>query len=182
MGSFREAVFAFAADEGRSFAARRGELLQRPRALDSPLFLFTDGAAQAFVDAPDGSRQTLRLGYPGEMLGALPGLFLDVATPIGIEALRACAGYVVTATQLRAFVASSPARAAAYTSMLEGFACGLMARELDLLEPSPARRYATVLERSPQLFAHVPLRYIASYLRMTPETLSRVRRRATAKT
>lgn len=55
--------------------------------------------------------------------------------------------------------------------MLEGFVCGLLEREIDLLEPDPAQRYQMVLARSPQLFQHVPLRYIASYLRMSSETL-----------
>lgn len=181
MTDFRRAVLAYAADAGRPFSAPRGHLLHRPGAARSPLFVISAGAAHAFVDGADGARQTLRLGYPGELLADLPGLLLGVSTPIGIEALRRCAGYTLTAEQLRGFIASDPAHATAYTAMLEGFACGLMARELDLLEPSPARRYATVLARSPQLFAHVPLRYIASYLRMSPETLSRIRRRAAGK-
>lgn len=181
MIEFRKSVFTYARAHGRPFSVPRGELMERPEASSSRLFIITHGAAQAFVEGPDGARQTLRLGYPGEVLAALPGLFLGVPTPIGIEALRRCSGFTLSANQLRAFIASDPEHAVAYTDMLEGFACGLMARELDLLEPSPARRYATVLERSPQVFEHVPLRYIASYLRMTPETLSRVRRRATAK-
>jgi CRP/FNR family transcriptional regulator, anaerobic regulatory protein len=48
-------------------------------------------------------------------------------------------------------------------------------REVDLLTASPTERLARVLKRSPNLFQEVPLKYIASYLRMTPETLSRIR-------
>ena len=36
-------------------------------------------------------------------------------------------------------------------------------------------RYAKLVKRSPQLVLRAPLVYIASYLQMTPETLSRVR-------
>jgi CRP/FNR family transcriptional regulator, anaerobic regulatory protein len=50
-----------------------------------------------------------------------------------------------------------------------------MQRELDLLTASPIERYRRVIARSPQLFQEVPLKYIADYLRMTPETLSRLR-------
>ncbi|MEO0734297.1 MAG: Crp/Fnr family transcriptional regulator, partial [Bacteroidota bacterium] len=32
-----------------------------------------------------------------------------------------------------------------------------------------------VLARSPRLFQEIPAKYIANYLRMTPETLSRIR-------
>lgn len=36
-------------------------------------------------------------------------------------------------------------------------------------------RYQKLVKRSPQLVMRAPLVYIASYLQMTPETLSRVR-------
>jgi hypothetical protein len=41
--------------------------------------------------------------------------------------------------------------------------------------PEPERRLARLLKRSPHIFQLVPKKYIASYLRMTPETLSRLR-------
>ena len=43
---------------------------------------------------------------------------------------------------------------------------------------SSQERYAKLVKRSPQLVLHAPLVYIASYLQMTPETLSRVRNSA----
>ena len=172
---FRENLFAEAHRVGKTFQVARGALLQAPGAGQSPLYLFEAGAAQAYVDTTSG-RQTLRLGYPGEVLADLPGLLIGARSAIGIEALRACRGYSLSRTQLDAFLDGGPARRAAYTRLLEGLVCSLMARELDLLEADPAERYRLVLERSPQLFQHVPLRYIASYLRMTPETLSRIRR------
>jgi CRP-like cAMP-binding protein len=49
-------------------------------------------------------------------------------------------------------------------------------REKDLLTSSPTERYAKVKQRSPQLFQEIPHKYIASYLRMTPETLSRLKK------
>lgn len=173
--TYRHQLFAYARRHGRSFAATRGQILQLPQAPQSPLYLIDAGAMHAYLDLADGTQQTLRLGYPGELLAALPGLLLSTPNPIGLQSLRRCSGHTLTRDQILGFNESEPERQLAYTRMLESFACGLLDRELDLLEPNPARRYATVVARSPQLFQHVPLRYIASYLRMTPETLSRVR-------
>lgn len=50
-----------------------------------------------------------------------------------------------------------------------------MEHEIDLLMPEPAHRLARLRARSPGIFQHVPKKYLASYLRMTPETLSRLR-------
>lgn len=42
---------------------------------------------------------------------------------------------------------------------------------------SPEEKYALLLENKPQLLQKFPLKHIASYLGMTPETLSRVRKK-----
>ena len=49
-------------------------------------------------------------------------------------------------------------------------------REIDILTNSPKERYLRVLKRSPQLFQEIPNKHIASYLRMSPETLSRMKK------
>ena len=51
-----------------------------------------------------------------------------------------------------------------------------MEREIDILTYSPLKRYQRVLKRSPHLFQEIPSKYIASYLRMSPETLSRLKK------
>lgn len=47
--------------------------------------------------------------------------------------------------------------------------------EPDLHIKKPEDRYLELMERSPELIQRFPLKHIASYLGMTPETLSRVR-------
>ena len=58
---------------------------------------------------------------------------------------------------------------------LERVLVGRIEREIDLLLPEPERRLARLMARSPHIFQLVPKKYIASSLRMTPETLSRLR-------
>lgn len=48
-------------------------------------------------------------------------------------------------------------------------------RELDLLTLDPEEKYRKLLNKEPTLVKHIPLKYLASYLGMAPETLSRVR-------
>jgi len=62
--------------------------------------------------------------------------------------------------------------------ILEQLVVGRATREIELLTLSAEQRYRAVLERSPQLLQLVPQKDIASYLRMTPETFSRLRARA----
>ncbi|MEX0647941.1 MAG: hypothetical protein WEA56_07085 [Balneolaceae bacterium] len=49
------------------------------------------------------------------------------------------------------------------------------AREVSLLTEHPKDRYLQLLEEQPQWVHQIPLKYLASYLGITPETLSRIR-------
>ena len=74
------------------------------------------------------------------------------------------------------FIESSEENTKIWQIMLGALIFQQLERERDILTSSPLERYKRVLERSPQLFQEIPNKYIASYLRMTPETLSRIKK------
>lgn len=50
-------------------------------------------------------------------------------------------------------------------------------RELSLLNDTAEQRYLKLFEEQPRIFEQIPLKYIASYIGITPQALSRIRRR-----
>jgi CRP-like cAMP-binding protein len=52
-------------------------------------------------------------------------------------------------------------------------------RELSLLSKTAEERYLDLFSDRPKLFQQIPLKYIASYIGVTPQALSRIRRRIT---
>lgn len=50
-------------------------------------------------------------------------------------------------------------------------------RELSLLNETAEQRYLNLFTEQPQLIRHIPLKYIASYIGVTPQALSRIRKR-----
>ena len=50
-------------------------------------------------------------------------------------------------------------------------------RELSLLNETAEQRYLNLFTEQPQLIQHIPLKYIASYIGVTPQALSRIRKR-----
>lgn len=50
-------------------------------------------------------------------------------------------------------------------------------RELSLLNDTAQQRYQHLLVEQPHLIQHIPLKYIASYIGVTPQALSRIRKR-----
>ena len=49
-------------------------------------------------------------------------------------------------------------------------------REIQLLKSSPKEMYVYLLENKPHFIKHVPLKYLASYIGITPQALSRIRK------
>lgn len=50
-------------------------------------------------------------------------------------------------------------------------------REQSLLNETAEERYLALFKRRPNLFREIPLKYIASYIGVTPQALSRIRKR-----
>ena len=51
-----------------------------------------------------------------------------------------------------------------------------MKREQSLLEDSAQKKYEDLLKEQPELILNIPLKYIASYIGIRPQSLSRIRR------
>lgn len=54
-------------------------------------------------------------------------------------------------------------------------------REQALLQDTAEQRYLALLKDRPRLFKTIPLKYLASYIGITPQALSRIRKRLTEK-
>ncbi|WP_293946958.1 MULTISPECIES: Crp/Fnr family transcriptional regulator [unclassified Sphingobacterium] len=52
-------------------------------------------------------------------------------------------------------------------------------RELSLLNDTAEQRYLNLFTEQPKLIKQIPLKYIASYIGITPQALSRIRKRIT---
>lgn len=153
----------------------RGEDLVRPGQTDQRIYWVESGLVHAYLPQED-QLQTIRLGYTGNLIGALDAHFLNQPTAYGIQALRKTQLRSLSKTSWEQFLHSDPQWMPHWLRVMELLVVQQMDRERDLLADNPEARYQRVLARSPQLFQQVPHKYIASYLRMAPETLSRIKK------
>ncbi|MCU7550900.1 Crp/Fnr family transcriptional regulator [Chitinophagaceae bacterium LB-8] len=152
----------------------KGEFLIREGQIEKNLYYIETGAVRVF-HLSEFEEQTIRFGYEGSFINSLYSFIKGTPSEFYIEALRKSTLRVISKGQLLDIVNESNERLKQYNSLLETLVCQQIEREIDLLTVSPSERLRRVLERSPNLFQEIPLKYIASYLRMTPETLSRIR-------
>ena len=152
----------------------KGDYVIKQGQVEQSLYLIVSGAVRVF-HVTEFEEQTIRFGYPGSMITSLSSFITGNPSELYMEALRKTTLRVASRKRLFEVVNENTENQSIYIKLLEGLVVQQMEREIDLLTESPTKRLQRVLDRSPNLFQEIPLKYIASYLRMTPETLSRNR-------
>lgn len=153
----------------------RNEYLKMPDTTDTRVFLVKSGSFRIFIN-DEKDEHTIRFAYPGNVFTTLDSFFTGKPSPMAIQALRRSEVAIMPKSIFTGFLHTDEENMTCWMQILQGLIVQQLEREVDLLTASPAERYLRVLHRSPQLFQEVPHRFIASYLRMTPETLSRLKK------
>ncbi|MEK6481215.1 Crp/Fnr family transcriptional regulator [Catalinimonas sp. 4WD22] len=159
----------------KELCLKRNEYLKVKGSVDTRLYYVQGGSLRIFViDAYE--EHTIRFGYQGNFIAALDSFITEQASELYIQALKQTELLVISKAAFMELVNSSAENLHLWHTIMEQMVYQQMERERDILTSSPQERYQRVLKRSPQLFQEIPHKYIASYLRMTPETLSRLKK------
>ncbi|MCU0387997.1 MAG: Crp/Fnr family transcriptional regulator [Chitinophagaceae bacterium] len=154
---------------------KRNDYLKTEGTKDTRVYFIHQGSLRMFV-AEEGEEHTIRFGYQGNLVAALDSFFSEKSSPLIIQALRKTRISFISKEMFSLFLNEDEENRNLWIQILQGLMVQQLEREVDLLTTSPAERYRRVFERSPHLFQKIPHRYIAAYLRMTPETLSRLQK------
>ena len=153
----------------------RGDLLTVPGSTNSDMFFIEEGSLRIYI-IDDAQEHNIRFAYKHNFITALDSYISGEATQFYIQAIKKTRIRSLSKSSFEDFMRSDPQRMQAWHLMMQQLVYQQLEREVDLLTQSPKERYKRVLKRSPQLFQEIPARHIASYLRMTPETLSRLKK------
>lgn len=160
-------------DNQRTF--KRNEYLKVKGTIDTNLYFIVSGALRIYV-LEEREEHIIRFGYQNNFIASLDSYISEKPSDLYIQALKKTEVKVISKKSFMTFVESSMENTKSYQVLLGELIFQQLERERDILTTSPLERYKRVLARSPQLFQEIPNKYIASYLRMTPETLSRVKK------
>ncbi len=159
----------------QNLSLRRNEYLKVKGNIDTKLYFIVSGSLRIFV-TDEFEEHTIRFGYQNDFIAALDSYITEKPSDLYIQALKKTELKVITKEKFMSLIESSRETQQLWHEILGLLIYQQMERERDILTSSPVERYNRVLKRSPQLFQEIPHKYIASYLRMTPETLSRMKK------
>ncbi len=153
----------------------RGDFLLKEGEIERNIYFVEKGAVRVFL-MNDVEEQTIRLGYKGYFINSFSSFMTEKPSALYVDIIRKTTIKIIPKSYLQELANENLENLQQYANFLELMIVQQLEREIDLLTPSFSERLERVLKRSPNLFKEIPLKYIASYLRMTPETLSRIRK------
>lgn len=173
--TFTKNLLAFANDNLKTISLKRNEYLTKEGQTERHIYLVESGALRVIL-LTEHEEQTIRFGYKDSIINSLASFFNETPSEFYIQAIRQTKVIAIPKIVFKTFVNNSLENLQVYNAILEQLIIQQIEREVDILTHSPIERLKRVQARSPQLFQEIPAKYIAMYLRMTPETLSRIRK------
>lgn len=134
------------------------------------------GLLRAFGVEENGYEQVVQFAVEGWWISDLNSFFSGDVAVYNIEALEDCELLLLTRQSMDKMLEKLPKMERYFRLLMQNHIVALRQRIIASQRHSAEERYIKLIEGFPTILARVPQQYIASYLGMTPETLSRVRK------
>jgi len=152
----------------------KNEMILREGETCTNIYWVVKGLVRQFY-YKNGKELTEYMATENSIVMCIESLFLEQPTHLQIKAIEPSVLIAIPKIDLETVAMKSVNIQILYRKILEESLI-LSQIHADMLRFESAQdRYQKLIKRQPQLVLRAPLVYIASYLQMTPETLSRVR-------
>lgn len=153
---------------------RKGEHIVREGERNSSLYLVAQGIWRGHY-LRDGVDISLWFASEGDTLFSSWSYVADRPSLTSIEAMSDSTVFRISKQKMETFFTSSIAFANIGRIIFERQFLDMENWMINGGAAQAKQRYLALLEQNPELLQHVPLKHIASYLMITPQSLSRIR-------
>lgn len=155
----------------KEFLIRQGERSDK-------VYFLKKGVIRHYVITPDGHEKTIRLSQENDFFySSIVSYYNNDPSYIYCQCLTACELLSWDKDQLDALFAQNPALAEFRNQQHILFILEKHRKEIALLTMNAEERFREFCRERMKLFNRIPHHIIASFLDITPETLSRLRRK-----
>jgi CRP-like cAMP-binding protein len=175
--SFTEAQFAYLEPHflPRSLAA--GDFLQRAGDVSTHAAFVTSGCLRSYVIDAKGKEHIVQFAPETWWLADSVNIKAQNPSPYFIDAIEDSDLLFIDEPSHQKIIEQVPAYSQAFRAGLQKHASAKDQRIVSSLSASAEERYLEFLKVYPSIVLRVPQLMLASYLGMTPETLSRIRKK-----
>jgi len=160
---------------GRMEILRKGELFVEEGKYCRELCYMFSGYFRYF-HLYDGREVTRDFIFSKTITTSFSSLITQTPSSVSIQALEVCELFVFPYSRLLTLYESYPKLERIARIHAEQAFIGLERYHISHLNDSAKERYLKLIERDPEMVQKIPLQYLASFLSITPQHLSRIRR------
>lgn len=151
-------------------------LLQEGRVAHEVYFILEGGMRQFFFDEK-GNESTCNFAFEGDFITDLESFAHQKKCTTNIIVTEPTNCLVISCQDLAACMRAIPSINTFVRTLMEDISHQNIRRIQAMLSQSPEQQFENLLQHKPQILQRIPQRYIAQYLGIAPESLSRIRKR-----
>ncbi|HNE49586.1 MAG TPA: Crp/Fnr family transcriptional regulator [Chitinophagales bacterium] len=155
---------------------KKGENFITANQVNTKIAFILKGAFRFFYEKND-NEITCLLGFENNLIGSFESNILKQPCTQTIQAIEDSELFIIDYKDLEKLYDKSPKFERVGRIILEYYLAYLQQRITSYLLDTPEQRYVRLINETPDILNRVPLQYIASYIGVTPVSLSRIRKR-----
>lgn len=128
-----------------------------------------------------GDEQVIHLDAPGSFTTSLMGFFKGELAEETLQAITDCELLAISRENLDKLYNSGMQWQIFGRKLMEGFLVEKEQRIIEQLSLTGQQKYLKLMASHPEMIQNVPVKYLASFLGLQPESLSRIKNRAKSK-
>ena len=125
----------------------------------------------------DGKDVTFQFFFPGDIVASFDSLHNSTPSLFSLESIEASELTAIDGKALTAIIKANGSIRDEYENLLAARFHVYQQLFLSRIRNTPQQRYEELLRQNPEIVRRIPQHYIASYLGITPVSLSRIRKR-----
>ncbi len=153
---------------------KRNDFLASKDEVETDLFYVLSGSMRIFYPIKN-EEVCVGFAYDNNLICSYPSFIQQRPSAYSIQALTPVKVVSIRRTDFYALFDEHKSLERSWRMLEEEALVGKIERETEMLTFTPEERCKRLMERSPHIFQIIPKKYIASYLRMSPETMSRIK-------
>jgi CRP-like cAMP-binding protein len=157
-----------------SVQLKRNDFLVSKGQVETNLYYVMSGSMRIFYPVKD-EEICAGFAYDNNLICSYPSFIRQQPSDYAIQALTTTNLHFIKRANFYELFRLHHDIESAWRMLEEEALVGKIEREVEMLTFTPEERYKRLMDRSPHIFQIIPRKYIASYLRMSPETLSRIK-------
>lgn len=154
---------------------KKKDFLVREGDVSTDYFLILEGYVRVFYRAENGNEVTIDILRQGEFASSMYSILKKAPSFENIQCLTDCLVCKISEASFETLAVKNPAWIQLGMNSLKAALLKKEERILTFGKLKGKERYAKLMQERPDIIKNVPVQYVASYIGVKPESLSRIR-------